>query len=807
VVPGLPAEARHLRPFTVGGWRVEPKACRLARAETTVRLRPQLMDLLVCLARRAGDIVLKEEILAEVWAAQYIAESGLSRCIAELRQALGDDAHVPRFIETIPKRGYRLVADVAWPDELAPDERTPGATVAGGAPDTTDAAAASVVRHGDAAGPARARGDGTGTTRRRSAALASVVVGAGALTAVAMLSMGGWGGRRVSTDRATVLVADVVNTTGDKVFDDTLRLAVGVNIGQAPFVRLLPREAVRGALVRAGRPPDGPVAGAVALDVCRREGADIVLGPSIARLGSTFTVGLEAVACESGEEIWRTLEQASGRDDVLRALERTATSARRMLGETRESLIRHSVPLERATTPSLDALKALSLGDDSRDHGRLDEALAFYKQATDLDPRFALAWARLGIGSANVGRPEEAWPAISRAYALVDRVSPPERFYISAHYQRNVAGDIDAALETYRAWRRLYPGSLVPPTNIANILVMVLGDYPAAVREAEDALRLAPFSSVAGYILNLAYRGAGRADEARALLDKLIASGVHDRLVNGLRLETALMDGDAATVDREMRRAGGQPSAEVAALVFRASDAVAHGRVAEAAPLWRAAFARAAGMGTGLRVAEAQLFAARALAVVGESSAARQALEASLAADRSPWTLVHAAVAAALLGDGPRVRTLLAAADGRPENDPGVLRTWAAAARALAAAQAGSAEEAAARWQSVARFERGALFYLLPLYMRGSIERAGGRSWEAAATFARLEALRAVQPTAPWVALATLERARALRDAGDSRGSLAAYDEFLRHWAGADATALPLVAARREREALSALVR
>jgi DNA-binding winged helix-turn-helix (wHTH) protein/tetratricopeptide (TPR) repeat protein len=802
-------DPRRLDPFTVGGWLAEPKACRLSRGDTVVKLRPQLMDLLVCLARRAGEIVLKDEILAEVWASQYIAESGLSRCVAELRQSLGDEAHEPRFIETIPKRGYRLLAPVAW---LPPAVRVAPAAAAGapgaGAPETAPAPAvageAAPIAAPVAAPARRAR---LRPITRQSLALAGVVVAVAALTMTAVLSMGGWGGGPMVTERDTVLLADVVNTTGDRVFDDTLRLALGVSLGQAPFVRLLPREAVRGAMTRAGRPADGPVTGAAALDVCRREGAAVVLGTSIARIGSRYSVGLEAVACESGEEVWRTIEQAGDKDQVLDALERAATSARQILGETRESLRRHSVPLIQATTPSLDALKALSLGDDSRDHGRLDEALAFYRQATQLDPQFALAWARFGIGSANVGRPEDSLPAITRAYALADRVSPPERFYITAHYQRNVAGDIDGALETYRAWRRLYPGSLVPPTNIGNILTLVKGDYAAAVPEAEEAVRLAPLSSVAASILALAYRGAGRAQDSRELLDRLIARGVHDRIVGGLRIEAALGDGDAATIAREAQWAKGQPLAEIMLLQFRASDAVAHGRLAAARPLWAAVVERASSLGSGMRLAETELFAARALAVVGDRAAARATLDRALAADRSPWTLVQAAVVAAFLDDAARVRALLGQAEGRPVNDPAVVRMWGHVARALAAARTGEVDEALALLQPVTGVERGMMFRLIPLYVRGLAERAAGRPAEAAVTFARLTDLRAIEPTAPWVALAVLERARALREADDRAGSLAAYDAFLANWAGADADAPPLIAARREREALAAQAR
>ena len=453
-----------LLPFTVGDWLVEPKACQVSRGGTVVKLRPQLADLLLCLAKRHGEIVLKEEIFAEVWPGQFIAESGLSRCVAELRQILHDDAQQPKFIETFPKRGYRLIAPVVWVEESAGADR-PAAE-----------AAEPTVRAPDAADTAKPPpDDGRQPVRRRArlwVALGLAVAVAG-IAAVIYWTKGSSAG--VLTERDTVLLADVRNATGDRAFDDALRLALAVNLEQAPFLRILPQEAVRGALLRSGRSADERIVGPVALDVCRREGAAVLLAGSIASLGSRYVIGLEAIACQTGESIGRAMTEAGSKEGVLTALEQAASRIRRGLGESRDSLARHDVPLVRATTPSLDALRALSLGDLSRDRGRHPEALTYYRQATDLDPQFALAWARRGLAARNVDLREEAIPALRRAFELRERASQPERFFIEGLYYRFVAADPDRAIETFQAWKRLYPGSAVPPNYIAATLSDELG--------------------------------------------------------------------------------------------------------------------------------------------------------------------------------------------------------------------------------------------------------------------------------------------------------------------------------------------
>jgi len=785
--------ADHFASFTLGDWLVEPRACQISRGDTVEKLRPQLVELLICLARRPGEIVLKDEILAEVWSDQFIAESGLSRCIAELRQLLQDDAHAPRYIETILKRGYRLTAPVAWLDQTAGDTVPGRAEPVAAAPE-----AAVTIPTEPASAPAHA-GARFGRRTRVWVSVALVIAAAGIVVVFLMMRTPA----RVLTERDTVLLADVRNATGDRVFDDALRLALAVNLEQAPFLRILPQEAVRAALVRAGRSPDERVVGTVALDVCRREGAAVLLAGSIASLGSRYAVGLEAIACATGESIGRELVEADRKERVLTALEQAATRIRRKLGESYDSLRQHDVPLARATTPSLEALKALTAGDVNRDHARVGEALAFYRQATQLDPEFALAWARRGAAAVNLGLGEEAIPAFRRAYELRDRVSPPEGFYIAAHYFRNVEGDPQKTIEAYQSWKRMYPGSPVPPTNLASILAGVMGQYDAALPEGREAVRLAPYSSLAYRSLVLACRGSGRIDEAKKAVAEVARRGVDDAILHIQLLNLALIDGDRVALERETRWASNDPMAALQAARLRASAAMAGGRLSEARRLWEEALARADAIGPPRRVADVRLDQAEAEALLGNPRAARAAAEAALSVDKRAVTLVRAAMVFALAGDPARARLFLDDAARQTVPNPASLRVWFPVANALVAAGLGRADDAIGILKPVARFERGSDFGLVPLGVRALVQRSARRPSDAVAAFDELIRLRPIEPSSPWVPFAQLTLGRVLRESGDTARSLAAYDAFLDSWKDADRDAPILKVARSERAAVS----
>jgi eukaryotic-like serine/threonine-protein kinase len=765
----------------------------MSRGDTAVKLRPQLVELLLCLAKRRGALVLKDEILAEVWPGQFIAESGLSRCVAELRQILQDDAQQPRFIETIPKRGYRIVAPVAWPEE----QPTPD-----GSADRGEHSDPSVSEEGAPGAPV-APAVVTGGSRGRPRAWAGAVLAAVVLVVLAVAFVARRSPGAVLTERDTVLLADVDNATGDRVFDDALRLALAVNLEQAPFLRILPQEAVRAALTRSGRPVDARVVGPVALDVCRREGAAVLLAGSIAPLGSRYLVGLEAIACGSGESLGRAMAEAGSKERVLSALEQTASRIRTRLGESRSSLRQHDVPLVQATTPSLDALKALTLGDARRDRGHYEEALTHYRQATEIDPQFALAWARRGVTARNVERRDEAIPALRRAFELEGRVSQPERFFIEGLYYRFVEADPLKAIDTYRAWKRMYPGSPLPPNAIASTLSDELGEYGAAMAEARESIVLAPGISMPYSNLVQACVGAGRFADAKTAVADAASRGLDDGSMHAHLLIVALLEDDRAAIEREIGWAAGDPQLALLWLRLRAQSAVAGGRLTEAGRLWEAAIAKAGELGSATIAADVRFDRAEAAALVGDARTARALVGAALASDRRPALLARAAVVLALMGDTERARAALDEATREAGADPAPMRVWLPTAEALVLDRQGRTGDAARALQPIARFEKGADFSLIPLCVRALVAMSAGRPADAAQAFDDVVRLRAVVGANPWTTFARVGLARALRAAGDTERSAAAYDAFLASWKAADPGVPLLVAARRERAALA----
>ena len=389
-----------------GVFTVDQRTGEVRKAGVRVPLQEQPFRVLTHLLAHAGDIVPREELQRELWPQDTFVdfEHGLNVAIKRLRDALGDDADAPRFVETLPRRGYRFIAPVA-----------------------TDERRAEPVSGAMAAPPPAAR------TRRRvltwAAAAALALAGIGAAVVVLRRP------RPALADRGTVVVADFVNTTGDAVFDGSLRQGLTVELAQSPSFVVVSRELVREALTRMTRSPDEPVTGQVAREACERVGAKVAVSGSIARLGEQYVIGLEAIDCFSGETVATDQVEATGRERVLSALGESASRIRRQLGESIASLRQFDVPLEQATTSSVDALKAYTIAEDLLLRtDDTDEAVAFLKRALELDPDFAMAYARLSSATSSLGRRDDEVTYAREAYARRQRATEAERFYIEGRY-------------------------------------------------------------------------------------------------------------------------------------------------------------------------------------------------------------------------------------------------------------------------------------------------------------------------------------------------------------------------------------
>ena len=293
------------------------------------------------------------------------------------------------------------------------------------------------------------------------------------------------------TARDSIVVADFVNTTGEPVFDGTLKEALTVQLEQSPYLNVLPESRVREALRFMGRSPDERVSTEVAREICLREGAKAMLAGSIASLGSHYVIDLKAVNAQTGDSLAREQSEAESKEQVLKSLDRAASSLRRKLGESLGSVQKFAMPLEKATTSSLEALQAFTLGQAEHQKIADDKAIPHLKRAVELDPNFAMAYATLGVAYSNQNDRARASECLQKAFELKDRASERERLYISAHYYEMVTGEQQRAIEVYESWKETYPRDCTPRDNLSNRYTE-FGQFEKALSNANESLRLNP---------------------------------------------------------------------------------------------------------------------------------------------------------------------------------------------------------------------------------------------------------------------------------------------------------------------------
>lgn len=768
--------------FTLGEWLVQPTQGRISRGETVVRLRPQLVDLLACLARGAGQTLTKREILERVWPKQFVAESGLARCVAELRQALGDAVQQPRYIETIPKRGYRLVAPVRW----LPVDSLPSPA--------TDAAVSPESDSGDQPHP---------TPRRHArAALILLLFAAGVVATSAAVRWLGW--RTWTSAPATPagagernrLVLVFENTTGETVFDEALPLALTVQLEQSPLLAVLPERRLRDELRFMGREEGARITRPLALEACQRAGAKAVLAGSIGRLGSDFVIGLDAVACESGESLARQQVEVDRRERILDGLGRAAAGIRERLGESLASIRQADVPPMQATTGSLEALKLASLADAERARGRDADAVRLYGQAIEIDPAFALARVRLGIHLLNLGRRAEGEEELQRAFALRDRVTTPERAYITGFYYSRVERDPFKAIETFEAWRSAYPHDGMPRMALSSLYQQV-GRFDEALEEIRQVLRVDPHHSLVNAVMMECLMAMGRRDLARRVGAALAEREAANANAHEMLFVLAFQDGDREGMRRELEWSAAHPASANLFLDARATLEASGGRLEAAASLWRQLRLAAEQQGDRAQASETMLEEAESRALVGQRREAVALVARALRGTRSPRLTIAAAVVLGLAGDAAGADRLLseymragrAARGSDPEYRP--------VAQALIALQRGDARTAVDTLAPLRGYEAGLRFAFLPAFVRGLALERLRRPAEAAAEFERIAAGRGALPDGLINPVAGFHAARLRAAAGDAGAAARACRDALGAWKGADPGLPVLEQARR----------
>ena len=602
------------------------------------------------------------------------------------------------------------------------------------------------------------------------------------------------------TDKDTVLLADFVNTTGDPVFDGTLKQALAVQLGQSPFLNIFPEERVREALRFMGRSPDERLTKDIAREICERQGLKAMLIGSIASLGNNYVITLEAINAGNGDTIAREQVEAQSKEQVLSSLGQAASELREKLGESLSSITRHHVAIEQATTSSLDALKAYAMANEERTKGNAIQSLSLYKRAIELDPNFAMAYARIAVFYGNQNQLDEAQPFAQKAFDLRDRVSERERLYITEKYYNYVTGEIDKVVEVLQTWTRLFPNDFIPHNNLS-LNYMFMGRYEEALREALEAVRLNPNATSARENLIGSYMALGRFDEANQALEELKAlyPDSHAGFFSGYLL--AFARGDHAAMQRLSEWAAGKPfEGELEGLA--AASAGYSGQLKKCEELTRRAVNILKQQGRKENAAQALLALAFRQANVGQCADATSNAAAALAIARGKTNIAPAASVYAECGDLSRSQALLdEALRLYPKDTPNVAMA-APLIRAQISRVRGNAGEALQFLETVRRFDLGLIPTLANNYLRGQAYLDLKQGNEAAAEFQKIIDHRGVDPISPVHVLARLGLARAAAISGDTAKSRTEYQNFFAAWKDADADLPILIQARKEYEQL-----
>ena len=604
-------------------------------------------------------------------------------------------------------------------------------------------------------------------------------------------------------ERDGILIAGLENRTGEAVFDGTLSQALAVQLAQSPYLNPVPEDRMREALRWMGRPPDERPVGEVAREVCQRLGLKALVDGSVSRLGTLYVLMLDARACETGASLAREQGSAPAQEDVLGALGAMTSSLRARLGESLRSVKEFDVPIAQATTSSLDALKAYTLGLTERARGAELESVPFFQRALALDPGFASAAATLSTVYGNLGEGTRSDHYGRLAYDNRERVSERERFFITYQYYDRVVGDEVKAAETLDVWKRTYPGDF-RPSNALAIIHNRLGRYERGVEEATEALRRSPGHPFPLSNLAHAYRGLGQYGEAKQTAEEAVRLGVETVPTRRLLYQLAVMDGDAAGAARHLAWARGKP--REFDLVAAAAQVLGYeGRAREATQQYRVAI---------------DLAAQRSLAEAAASIAAQAAWMHALYGDREQaiafarLALAPAADQASSASTNPRLRALVALALlGIPEAasilDTAVQRYPASTltqailvptTRAALDLARGRAEDSLAALRGAEEYELGTWAGLAPVHVRGQAYLLQRSGQEALQQFRRIQEHRGTDPHSPVCAVASLGVARALRLLGSPAESLRAYEAFFAQFDKADADLPILHAARAEYE-------
>ncbi len=756
--------------YEFGPFRVDPEKEILLRDGDPVPLTPKTFQILLVLIRHSREVVTKDDLMKAVWPDTFVEETNLTRNIFTLRKALGESPQDHQYILTVPGRGYRLAESVRFVPE-----------------DEISIVAANHTR-------VQVEVKQTNSWGRPWMWIVAVLV---VVLAVAALRIW-WQHPPVLSQTDTLVLGDFANSTGDPVFDETLRQGLAVQLEQSPFLSLISEDRIQQTLRLMGRQADARLTPEIAREVCERTGSAAVLEGSIASLGKQYILGLRATNCRTGKILDDEQVQAEKKEEVLNLLNQVADRFRRKAGESLATIQEHATPLEEAATPSLEALKAYSTGLKALNSSGSAAAVPYFLRATEVDPQFAVAYAWLGRAYSDSEQRGPAREATTKAWQLRDRASDQERFFISFSYQRLVLKNLEKARQTLEVWARTYPRDMQAHSFLGGSTSTSLGKFEEAVEESQKALELDPDSAYDYLHLGLIYGFRNRLPEAEMTLRRATDRKLDIPEILAVRFSLAFLKDDKTEMQRLAALAQEKYSAgewiqdwmsdqEGSVLAYS-------GRLQEARAKSRRAvdIARQAGRHESASQHEAAVAVREAL--FGNAPEARRSAAAVLEFSGNRDAEYGAALALALVGDSARSQKLADDMDRRSTEDTIVQLSYLPVLRAIIALNRGKPSQPIELLQPAAPYELGYLGTdtigfvgsLYPIYIRGEAYLATKRGAEAAVEFQKILDHRGIVATNPIGALAHLQLGRAFLLSGGKAKAKIAYEDFLALWKNAD---------------------
>jgi eukaryotic-like serine/threonine-protein kinase len=775
--------------FQFGEFQIDARARTLRREDKLVTLNFRAFDVLLYFVQNPGKVLSRDELIKNVWPDSFVDENSLAQSISMLRRALDEKPGDNNYIVTLTGRGYQFVAPVR---AVAPENGTIFPAEAAASNSSGLIFQKQTIRTSVVTTEEQEQLSLPASRNRVVVGLFSAVV----VVAVTVLGIYAWkASHRVPpmNEADLVLVSDFVNTTGEPIFDDTLKQALTVKLAESPYFNVVLDAKTRQTLSLMGKSPSERVVLPIARDVCQREGAKVLVGGSIVRVGNMYTIALNAMNCLTGASVTRQETEALNQEQVLTKLGQVIPPLRRSLGESLSSIQKFDTPIEQATTKSLAALKAYTSGDEKRAQGKEAESVSSYKMAIELDPDFAIAYARLAAVYGNIQQPTLDDEYMRKAFERREHISEREKFYIQAHYYV-ATGETDKAIETYKLWAEVYPHDWIPCNNLCNEYSRI-GQLDLAIAAGQQALRLNPSHSGPYAVLAHAYQFASRFAEAKAICEKAKAEKLDSWVTHSSLYEVAVAEADETAMQRELAWFEGNPM-ESWVVMDQASQAMALGHLRRSRELFEQA--RTLALKQDLKEFAGSIAGdqAGAEADLGNAAEARRLVESSLhLMPDSPDVKASAALALARSGDVERATALVEESARREPLNLKLNNVTLASARAAIELDRKNPAGAIAQLQRAVPYDLSSSSGGSTMYYRGLAFLGLNSGKEAKAQFQRILDNPIFIGDIYWpLAHLGLARANALQARTDQgaaadaarAGALTAYKDFLTLWKDAD---------------------